>query len=61
VKVLGSGQARRTLEVTADAFSETATERIESAGGSVELTERAQRAAAEDEPDDADAPTTVED
>jgi len=50
VKVLGNGQARRTLEVTADAFSATATERIEAAGGAIELTERARAAA--DEPDD---------
>ena len=40
VKVLGGGQVRRELHVTADAFSEGAAERIESAGGSVTLTER---------------------
>jgi large subunit ribosomal protein L15 len=60
VKVLGSGQARRTLEVTADAFSETAVERIEDAGGTVVLTERAQ-AAAEDETEDPDGQTAIED
>lgn len=60
VKVLGSGQARRTLEVTADAFSATAVERIEGAGGSTQLTERAQ-AAAEDEAEDADDQAAIED
>lgn len=33
VKVLGSGQVRNTLVVTADEFSETARERLEAAGG----------------------------
>ena len=57
VKVLGDGQARRTLEVVADAFSETAAERIEAAGGSAELTERAvERAEAAAEDDEADEP-----
>ncbi|MDZ7701429.1 MAG: uL15m family ribosomal protein [Halobacteriales archaeon] len=56
VKVLGSGQARRALEVTADAFSDTATERIEAAGGSTALSERGQAAAEADAEDD-EAPT----
>jgi len=38
VKVLGSGQVRNELEVVADDFSETARDKIENAGGSVELT-----------------------
>lgn len=33
VKVLGSGRVRNTITVIADAFSETAVEQIESAGG----------------------------
>ena len=57
VKVLGGGQARRTLEVVADAFSGTAAERIEAAGGSTELSERAvARAEAQAEDDEADEP-----
>ncbi|WP_049924651.1 uL15m family ribosomal protein [Halopiger djelfimassiliensis] len=47
VKVLGSGQVRNALEVTADAFSETAREKLEAAGGEAVLSERAQ----EDEAD----------
>jgi len=39
VKVLGSGQVRNVLEVVADEFSDTAEEKIEAAGGSVELTD----------------------
>ncbi|WP_410766888.1 uL15m family ribosomal protein [Haloferax sp. DFSO60] len=54
VKVLGGGQVRNELHVVADAFTAGAVERIESAGGSVELTERAQEAeaAAEEAEDD---------
>lgn len=40
VKVLGGGQVRSSLEVTADAFSESAVELIESQGGSAVLSER---------------------
>ncbi|MFB6353952.1 MAG: uL15m family ribosomal protein [Halobacteriales archaeon] len=62
VKVLGSGQARRTLYVTADAFSSTAVERIEAAGGGTELTDRARPAEAEAAEDDRpDDPTAAED
>jgi large subunit ribosomal protein L15 len=39
VKVLGGGQVRHELDVVADAFSATAVELIEDAGGSVERTE----------------------
>ncbi|MBZ6495952.1 uL15m family ribosomal protein [Natrinema longum] len=42
VKVLGSGQVRNTLEVTADAFSDAAQEKLEAAGGEVVISERAQ-------------------
>ncbi|WP_254863344.1 uL15m family ribosomal protein [Halovivax gelatinilyticus] len=52
VKVLGSGQVHDALEVTADAFSETAREKIEAAGGTATLTERAIAAAEEAETDD---------
>jgi large subunit ribosomal protein L15 len=38
VKVLGNGQVRNELYLLADAFSEGAVEKVESAGGSVELT-----------------------
>jgi large subunit ribosomal protein L15 len=50
VKVLGSGQVRNSLEITADAFSESAREKIEDAGGEAIISERAQ-AAAEDDAD----------
>jgi large subunit ribosomal protein L15 len=39
VKVLGGGQVRQELVLTADDFSEAAREKVESAGGSIELTE----------------------
>ncbi len=61
VKVLGSGQARRPLYVTADAFTATAVERIEAAGGDVSLTERAQAAAAEAADDEPAEPAADED
>jgi len=44
VKVLGSGQVRNSLSVTADAFSETAEEKLEAAGGEAVVSERAQDA-----------------
>ncbi|MFC6717024.1 uL15m family ribosomal protein [Natrialbaceae archaeon GCM10025810] len=40
VKVLGSGQVRNSLSVTADAFTDAAREKLESAGGEAVLTER---------------------
>ncbi|UPM42544.1 uL15m family ribosomal protein [Halocatena salina] len=43
VKVLGGGQVRSTLAVTADAFSDSATELIESEGGRTILTERGEK------------------
>ena len=52
VKVLGGGQVRQELSVVADAFTDGAVELIESAGGSVELTERGEELAAEDEGDE---------
>jgi large subunit ribosomal protein L15 len=44
VKVLGNGTARQELHVTADAFTSSARAEIEEAGGSVELSERAEEA-----------------
>lgn len=44
VKVLGSGQVRNELIVVADEFSETAREKVEDAGGSTELSDRANNA-----------------
>lgn len=48
VKVLGNGRVHNELEIVADAFSETAREKVEAAGGATELTERAQEAAADE-------------
>jgi large subunit ribosomal protein L15 len=45
VKVLGGGQVRHELHVTADAFTAGAVEGIESAGGEATLSDRAERAA----------------
>jgi large subunit ribosomal protein L15 len=54
VKVLGSGQVRNSLEITADAFSESAREKIEDAGGEAIISERAQEAAEDDADGDDD-------
>ncbi|WP_049927316.1 uL15m family ribosomal protein [Halopiger goleimassiliensis] len=58
VKVLGSGQVRNALEVTADAFSDAAEEKLEAAGGEAVLSERAQDAESDDEAEDADTEQT---
>jgi len=42
VKVLGGGQVRGELTVVADDFSESAREKIEAAGGTAKLTDRAE-------------------
>ena len=55
VKVLGDGRVEGELHVTADAFTASARELIETAGGSVALTERAERA-----DEDGDAPASTE-
>jgi large subunit ribosomal protein L15 len=54
VKVLGDGQVRQELHVVADAFTDTAREKLEAAGGAAERTERALQAeeAAETEADE---------
>ncbi|WP_248896184.1 uL15m family ribosomal protein [Haloplanus halobius] len=52
VKVLGDGQVRHELSVVADAFTASAVEKIESAGGSADLSDRAETA---EESADADA------
>jgi large subunit ribosomal protein L15 len=54
VKVLGDGQVRNELEVTADAFSASAVELIEEEGGDAVLSDRAEEAE-EDEEDEAEA------
>ncbi len=55
VKVLGDGQVRNELSVVADAFTASAVEKIESAGGSADLSERGEAAAEEAaEADDAE-------
>jgi len=58
VKVLGAGQVRNELELVADGFSDGAVEKVEAAGGSVELTElgqeRAQEKAEDDDAEDTD-------
>ena len=48
VKVLGSGQVRNQLTVTADAFSDAAEEKLEAADGEAVLSERGEERAAED-------------
>ncbi|NHN65601.1 LSU ribosomal protein L15P [Haloarcula quadrata] len=56
VKVLGAGQVRHELTLIADDFSEGAREKVEAAGGSVELTDLGEERQAEAETDeDADA------
>jgi large subunit ribosomal protein L15 len=47
VKLLGGGQVRNELHVVADAFTSGAVGLIEEAGGTAELSERAQEAEAE--------------
>ncbi len=49
VKVLGGGQVRNELHVTADAFTAGAVEGIESAGGDAILSDRAESADSEPE------------
>ena len=51
VKVLGSGQVRQELHIVADAFTAGAVELIEEAGGSADLSERAEEEAEADEAD----------
>jgi large subunit ribosomal protein L15 len=41
VKILGTGELTKPLKVSAHAFSQTARERIEAVGGSVEVIDRA--------------------
>jgi len=53
VKVLGDGQVRNELSVVADAFTASAVEKLESAGGDADLSERAEEAET-DEADDSD-------
>lgn len=57
VKVLGAGQVHNALDVVADAFSESAREALEAAGGEAVLSERGEELAA----DEGDKDTTDED
>ena len=54
VKVLGAGQVYNGLEVVADAFSESATEALEAAGGEAVLSERGEELEAEKDTTDED-------
>ncbi|SFS51786.1 uL15m family ribosomal protein [Halostagnicola kamekurae] len=55
VKVLGTGQVRNTLTITADAFTDAAREKLKDAGGEPVLSERAEEAAdAEADADESD-------
>jgi large subunit ribosomal protein L15 len=58
VKVLGNGQARQELHIVADAFSATAVETLEAAGGSAELSERGEAAQEDENDDETDADDT---
>lgn len=51
VKVLGGGQVRRNLDVTADAFSDSARELLDEAGGEAVLSERGEERQADREDD----------
>jgi large subunit ribosomal protein L15 len=51
VKVLGDGQVRNELVITADAFTASAVEGIETAGGEAVLSERAEEAEADEAED----------
>ncbi len=54
VKVLGAGQVYNELEVVADAFSDSATEALEAAGGEAVLSERGEALEAEKDSTDED-------
>ena len=54
VKVLGAGQVYNELEVVADAFSESATDALEAAGGEAVLSERGEELEAEKDTTDED-------
>ncbi|WP_372479308.1 uL15m family ribosomal protein [Halomicrobium sp. HM KBTZ05] len=60
VKILGAGQVRNELELVADAFSDGAREKVEAAGGSVELTELGEERAEAKAEDDEDEATDEE-
>ncbi|WP_435078243.1 uL15m family ribosomal protein [Halococcus sp. AFM35] len=62
VKVLGGGQVRQSLSVTADAFSENARELLSEAGGEASLSERGEERLAEreDEEEEAEEDTNAE-
>ena len=61
VKVLGNGQVRQELHVTADAFTDGAVEDIEAAGGSTTVSERAEKRAEAEAEDEAASEEASED
>ena len=60
VKVLGGGQVRRELDVTADAFSESARELLDEAGGEALLSDRGEQRLADAEDDTGEESTDGE-
>ncbi|WP_160132741.1 uL15m family ribosomal protein [Halococcus salsus] len=58
VKVLGGGQVRQSLDVTADAFSESARDLLADAGGEATLSERGEERNAEADDEDSDEEAT---
>jgi large subunit ribosomal protein L15 len=61
VKVLGNGQVRQELHVTADEFTDAAVEDIEAAGGSTTVSERAEKRAEAEAADEAASEEASED
>ncbi|WP_336343474.1 uL15m family ribosomal protein [Halalkalicoccus ordinarius] len=60
VKVLGGGQVRNALSITADAFSASAVELVEEAGGEAIVSERGQVEEESDEEDGESEPQSIE-
>jgi large subunit ribosomal protein L15 len=60
VKVLGGGQVRNRLSITADAFSASAVELIEEAGGEAVVSERGQVEDDESDGEDDSEPQSIE-
>jgi large subunit ribosomal protein L15 len=64
VKVLGGGQVRQSLDITADAFSDSARDLLAEAGGEASLSDRGAERVAEAEEDETDEegeePTSTE-
>jgi large subunit ribosomal protein L15 len=60
VKVLGGGQVRNQLSITADAFSASAVELVEDAGGEAIVSERGQVEEEEPDEDEESEPQSIE-